>query len=270
MSEDTAWRDSPLLDPARVGGAFAPDLDALAPVVLEADALRERERSGSSALGTYRLRERPAVTVMVRHGTPDLGVLDEVFAERIYTPPRPLAPPGRVLDLGGNVGLFGAWARVQWPAAEITSVEPDPTNLEVLRACAAANGGSWRVVPAAAAARAGELAFTAGRFAMSSLAEAGARDTVTVPAVDVLPWLAEADLAKLDIEGGEWDILADPRLATAGPAALVLEYHPHRCPGRDATATARALLAAAGYAVEAVRPRPDGVGMLWAFRVAGA
>ena len=269
MSEDTVWRNSPLLDPARVDGAFAPDLDALAEVVVESELLRERERSGSSALGTYGLRERPAVTVMVRHGTPDLGVLHEVFAERIYAPPRPLGRPARILDLGGNVGLFGAWALARWPAAEITSVEPDPTNLEVLGACRAANAGArWRVVAAAAAARPGALALTAGRFAVSSLAEPGAPHAISVPAVDVLPWLAAADLAKVDVEGGEWELLADPRLATAGPPALVLEYHPHRCPAEDPAATARALLEAAGYGVEAVRPRSDGVGMLWAFRAA--
>jgi len=263
---DVAWMRSPLLDPARVGGRFAPDLDAVAEVVVESDALRERELAGSSTLARYRLRERPAVSVLLRHNTPDLAVLDEVFAARIYVPPRPLPRPRRILDLGGNVGLFGAWALARWPAAEITSVEPDPCNLEVLQRCVAANAGAWRVVPAAAATRDGELAFTAGRFACSALSEEGA---VTVPAVDVLPALAEADLAKVDIEGGEWDLLASPRLAAAGPRSLVLEFHPHRCPGPAPADAAVALLGAAGYAVDAVRTRADGVGMLWAFRTRG-
>jgi len=260
------WHPSPLLDPARVGGAFAPDLDAVARVVVESDLLRSRETRGRPVLGRYRLRERPAVSVVVRHTTPDLGVLDEVFGERIYAPPRPLGTPARVLDLGGNVGLFGAWALARWPGAEITSVEPDPHNLEVLERCVAANAGAWRVVPAAASTRGGELRFSAGRFACSMVVDDG-DGTVRVPAVDVLPWLARTDLAKVDIEGGEWELLGDERFRAEGPAALVLEYHPHRCPSSDSTRAAVGLLERAGYAVEAVRTRPDGVGMLWAFRV---
>jgi len=261
----TDWQPSPLLDPARVGGAFAPDLDAVSRVVVESDLLRAREMRGRPVLARYGLADRPTVSVLVRHTTPDLGVLAEVFGEGVYAPPRRLGTPGRILDLGGNVGLFGAWALARWPGAQITSVEPDPHNLEVLERCVALNGGRWRVVGAAASARAGELRFSAGRFACSAVADAGA-GTVRVPAVDVLPWLARADLAKIDIEGGEWELLTDERFATAGPAALVLEYHPHRCPSPDATEAAVGLLERAGYAVEAVRPRPDGVGMLWAFR----
>jgi FkbM family methyltransferase len=257
------WQPSPLLDPARVGGAFAGDLDAVARVVVESDLLRARETHGHPVLGRYRLAERPAVSVLVRHTTPDLGVLDEVFGARIYAPPRSLGIPRRVLDLGGNVGLFGAWALTRWPSAQITSVEPDPHNLDVLERCVAANAGRWRVVAAAASTSAGELRFSAGRFACSAVAEDG---TLRVPAVDVLPWLARADLAKVDIEGGEWELLGDPRLAMTGPPALVLEYHPHRCPGADTRAEAVGLLEGAGYVVDAVRARPDGVGMLWAFR----
>ena len=47
---------------------------------------------------------------------------------------------------------------------------------------------------------------------------------------DVLGQIAEADLVKMDIEGGEWGILADPRIARQ--RALVLEYHPRGLPAR--------------------------------------
>ena len=46
------------------------------------------------------------------------------------------------------------------------------------------------------------------------------------PRVDVFPYLAAADLVKIDIEGSEWEILADARFAGIAARVLVLEYHP--------------------------------------------
>ena len=52
--------------------------------------------------------------------------------------------------------------------------------------------------------------------------------------------MAEADLVKIDIEGGEWPILTDPRFAQLPTPALVIEYHPAGCPGPDPQAFIRA------------------------------
>ena len=55
-----------------------------------------------------------------------------------YEPPPALEPrltqADRILDLGGNIGMFAHWAHRRWPDAHITSFEPDPENLEVFRA----------------------------------------------------------------------------------------------------------------------------------------
>ena len=67
----------------------------------------------------------------------------------------------------------------------------------------------------------------------------------TLPAADVFPYLEGADLVKIDIEGGEWPILSDPRFAELEARALVLEYHPHLCPGPDPRECADGLLARA-------------------------
>jgi len=75
-----------------------------------------------------------------------------------------------------------------------------------------------------------------------------------------------ADLVKVDIEGGEWDILLDPRFAQNPPRAIVLEYHPHLCPGDDPRAAAQEALARAGLSMAPIWHRADGYGMLWAWR----
>ena len=85
---------------------------------------------------------------------------------------------------------------------------------------------------------------------------------------DVLALVGAADLVKMDIEGGEWTILGDARFRHAPPRALVLEYHPHLCPGDDTRAAAVAALTAANLHVQPVRHGRDGYGMLWAWRPA--
>jgi FkbM family methyltransferase len=237
-----------------------------------------REAAARGGVAVYGLRGAPGVRVAVRHGTPDAESFDQIFCQDVHALPEPavaaiaaLGRPPRVLDLGANVGLFAAWAAAHWPAAQITCVEPDAGNLAVLDAARRANGGSWRVIDAAAGATPGELRFQAGRFAVSRAALPGVDgpDVITVPMVDALELAAGHDVLKIDIEGGEWEILADPRLATLPLAVLTLEYHPHLCPVADTHSHAVALLEAAGFAIRRVPhvyAAPPDNGALWAWR----
>ncbi len=153
--------------------------------------------------------------------------------------------------------------------AQVVAYEPDPDNLEVLRANVAGGGGGarWRIVPACAAAAAGEVAFMGGRFAESRVPEPGAEGPTRIVAVhDVFPDLADADLVKIDIEGGEWEILGDPRFADLPARAVVLEYHTWRCPQPEPRAAALAALRRAGYTPGEPEEDAPGFGVLWAWR----
>jgi hypothetical protein len=44
---------------------------------------------------------------------------------------RSLGRPIRVLDLGANIGLFGAWALGRFPVESILALKPDPENASV-------------------------------------------------------------------------------------------------------------------------------------------
>jgi FkbM family methyltransferase len=201
-------------------------------------------------------------------------VLDEIFSQREYEPPRevegvlaalPAAP--RVVDLGANIGLFGAWALGRFPEATIVAVEADPANAAIHRRAIEANGldTRWRLVESFASTAPGIVRFAAGRHATSRAAELE-EEGLEVPAVDVLPELAEADLVKIDIEGAEWDLLADPRFGPIRPRVVVLEYHQESCPEPDAPATAKRALRATGLeVVESARKPQFGAGLLWAF-----
>jgi FkbM family methyltransferase len=214
----------------------------------------------------------------VRHASGDSATLAEVFHRRDYDPPaavlRALGEPRSILDLGANVGLFGLHAAALWPSAAIVAYEPDPDNAAVHSLAIAANalGTRWTLVEAAAGATDGEVALAAGHAMASHVAGPGDAPEATVPVAmrDVLEQTGAADLVKLDIEGGEWEILLDPRFAKRPPRAIVLEYHPEQCPTDDPRTTATEALRGAGLEVAPIWHGEDGYGMLWGWRAAPA
>lgn len=227
---------------------------------------------GRDGTFVYRLRET-GLRVAIRHGTGDVVTLGEVFHEHDYRPTAEarehLGRVARVVDLGANIGLFGAFAASYWPQAEIVAYEPDPANATLHESTVAMNGleSRWRLVRAAAGTQAGNARFFAGDIALSRLA-GGEEDgeTIEVPVEDVMTLLSEADLVKMDIEGGEWAILRDQRFREAPPRTLVLEYHPRLCGAVDPHAEAQSALTAAGMRIQTIWRRADGYGMLWAWK----
>ncbi len=246
-----------------------------AALVRESPGFAARELGHSVALARYTLRGGH-VRVLLQHGTPDVHVFDEIFYQGVYDPPEEVARvlealpgPPRVVDIGANVGMFGARVLSRYPEARIVAFEPDPRNAEVHRRTVAANAAEprWTLVQAAAAPADGELRFHTGNFARSGPAADDDATAGSVPAVDVLPYLADCDLIKLDAEGSEWAILDDPRFGQTSARAIALEYHPDRCPEPDARAAATRRLTGAGFEVR-WQPTPveAGYGSLWAWR----
>jgi FkbM family methyltransferase len=227
-------------------------------------------------LGRYHLAGS-TVVIHLRQGTVDLLALEEIFRLGHYdAPPQVLGAlqasekPLRVVDLGANIGLFGAFIRRGFPTARIVAFEPHPANAAVLRRSIEANGGGdgWRLVQACAQTADGEATLGLHDFTTSRIEANPARELV-VPALDVFPFLEDVDLLKIDIEGAEWPILTDPRFGAGVARTLALEYHSFGSPEPDAGALALRLLREAGYET-AVSDYdfPPGQGMLWAWRPA--
>lgn len=212
--------------------------------------------------------------VVLRHGSRDLDLVREIFGPgAAYAPPEPLEPvlrgPLRILDLGGNIGLFGVFALERWNVRELISFEPDPQNAALLAATIVANHASdrWAARRVAVSNAAGTMPFLAGRLADSRRAgpeEAGE----TVEVIDFFSLDHDVDLLKMDIEGGEWSILTDPRLASLNARVIVMEWHWRFAPHPDPHGAAVAALQNAGYAIHVDRvhlPLAD-VGLVWARR----
>ena len=220
-------------------------------------------------VATYTITET-GVPVTLLHRR-DLEALFELFERGEYEPPAELRErlgAGRVrsvLDIGGNVGMFAAWAAGRWPGARVTSFEPSPESTVVFREWQARGGLDVELVEACAMTVDGPVHFVEGLGGGSH--EGTAENATTVlPGIDVFPYLGKADFAKIDIEGGEWAILSDPRLADLHSLTLAMEYHRNRAPSLPAEQAARDLLTAAGFQVGHVTPNHWGHGTLWAWK----
>jgi FkbM family methyltransferase len=230
-------------------------------------ATRRREAAG------YRLR-RSGIELYVRHGTPDVAALEQVFRQGHYELPHDARRvlDGRrsltVVDLGANIGAFGAWVLGEYPAAEVNAFEPEPGNAAVHRLATERyrGPGAWSLVEACAGTVDGEVRFRAGMFTNSRLAE-GEEEGVVVPARDVFRWIDRADLVKIDIEGAEWDLLGDSRFRSIEARCVALEYHPERCMGEDPRTEAALALESAGFSWrDAEFSSTEGHGMIWAWK----
>jgi FkbM family methyltransferase len=239
--------------------------------VRESAAFFAREVLRPPGVHMYRLRSN-GVRVAINHAGVDAATLAEVFYHHYYEPPEELAgalgDPSEILDLGANIGLFGAFAVTRWPNAQITAYEPDPANAESAERTIAANGlaDRWSLARAAAGSRDGEVRFASGLNVGSHIVDDEPdidSATIVVPLRDVLAQIATSDLVKMDIEGGEWAILGDARFAEHPPNVIVLEYHPEGCPGRDPRATAEDALGRAGLETKSIWHTDEGYGMLW-------
>ena len=226
---------------------------------------------------TYRLRGSGHV-VTLRHRSRDVDILNEIFGGtggiNCYEPPPEVAQrldqfsSPTILDLGANIGLFGVYAAARWPTARMIAFEPDPANAGLLEATIAANrlGDRWKLNRAACSNAPGTIRFVAGLLCDSRVATDDDPQAITVPTVDIFRDEFDADFIKMDIEGAEWPILADRRLATLRASAIVLEWHRRGCPEGDARAAAERLWRQAGY--EHILHVCGGAsnGLMWAWR----
>jgi FkbM family methyltransferase len=215
----------------------------------------------------YTLRDGGA-RFSVRHRSGDIDIFRKFYAYRYYEWPtavkaqlRELGRPVNVVDLGSNIGFFQVHTRTQIPVGDVVCFEPDPGNSAVLEHVRDINGGGWQIVRACASNQEGTARFKTGHHNFSRIETDG---DLEVPVQDVFPYLAGADLVKMNIEGSEWEILEDPRLAD-NASIWIVEYHRMRNPGSDIKALVRRLFQAAGFETHLAMSVEDN-GLLWAWK----
>ncbi|MGE0451875.1 MAG: FkbM family methyltransferase [Vicinamibacterales bacterium] len=205
---------------------------ALAGDVVTIDSLRLR------IPGTFPIRASVlAATTRVR------AVLDAV-----------LRRGGTFVDVGANIGYVTALAAARVGAGgRVLALEPARDNFAVLEENVRANrlSGVTPLCVAAGRRREERTLFLRGDLsAVNSLFEESCYSSVTgtstvqvVPVDDLVD--QPPDLVKIDVEGGELDVLDGMRTVLSRPAVqLIVEWHPllQRAAGHDPAALPRFLL----------------------------
>jgi FkbM family methyltransferase len=162
----------------------------------------------------------------------------------------PARDPGRVIDLGANVGLVSLYFALRFPDAQIVAVEMMPENAAAIKRLANLNRLNIEVVNVAVGATEGTASVRLNQSHTRHSLEAlqsdgpdrfGFKDqTVTVPItrlgslVRELGWTS-VDLLKVDIEGAEKLLLDDIDSWSGLVSNALMEIH-HNMDAREAEA----------------------------------
>lgn len=247
-------------------------------LVRESGPFAIREFSGVDGERLYTVREN-GLKVLIVHRSADVLTLDQAYYQRVYDPPLQVAErlaalrrPLSALDLGANIGMWGLWFHGRFSVARVVALEPDPENSARHRRLINLNGldDTWQLIEAAATTRGGLVPFTVGQATTGHIATEGQPGTAAVDGKDVFELIDGVDLLKIDIEGAEWPIVADPRFGSIDVPVVMLEHHPAGCPDRVPSEAAAVALEMAGYRTLPAFQEPDGTGIVWGWRSAGA
>lgn len=200
--------------------------------------------SGSRGTLRCRLRDGPKISIRPRPSD-DYDTAYEIFRLGAYNTGLDSARVRRVVDVGGNVGyscLFWCW---RYPKAHILTYEPHPVHSEILSSHLRANGYSDRVtlVQAGAAARATTAVLLdddiRSTLLLDGVSNPRNRPGIEIRTVDFFETVGRdpIDILKIDIEGGEYELLQDPRFdQVAGRVeCIIMEWHkraPHHLGGQ--------------------------------------
>lgn len=177
--------------------------------------MRLRQKKGGLRL----LNFRNGLNIACRGGTRDWDIVHELYFAGSYTramnflkelPGAPL-----VLDLGGNIGLFSLLAAKTHPKAQIHAYEPGPPNYQIFELNCLANSGLSKRIQLHKEAVAGHTRIAEWRFDELNPGGSGLFGTEGVTYQVQIRGFAEVlnaaggdiALAKIDIEGAEYEIL---------------------------------------------------------------
>jgi FkbM family methyltransferase len=171
----------------------------------------------------YRLR--------INDGPNTFMLCKDIFARRIYHFAASRADP-YVIDCGSNIGMSILYFKHVYPRARVVGFEPDPVVFPFLQSNVATNAlDSVTLVQAAVGNQEGALSFHSdGKYA-SYLAQPDSVPPVgwqmyTVPCVRLRDYLTEpVDFLKMNIEGSEWETLADCVGRLGYVREMAIEYH---------------------------------------------
>jgi FkbM family methyltransferase len=198
---------------------------------LSSDLVRYRLRLATGRPfhnGLRKIRLRDGIRISYRFNPGDIWSLREVWLDECYRLPFDLKVEMAV-DLGANIGLTSLWMAKRLGCARILALEPSAANAELARLNLSQNGAPAEVIEAAVGPRDGTTRFAESESSNQCRVGEG---TVQVPLLSMatvlarLPEGATVDLVKLDIEGGEQELLDGDVAWLDRVRSLIVEFHP--------------------------------------------
>jgi FkbM family methyltransferase len=172
-----------------------------------------------------------SVPLACRPASTDAEVLWDTFGGGYHRPPGPLPREATILDLGANVGYTAVDFALRYPRARIVAVELDEGNATVASLNLQPFGERCVVVRAAVWSSDGEVAYGGDEaWGLHVLEDLGDAPTGSAPAIRVGTLIDRlsidrVDYVKMDIEGGEAEVLADPEWMSR-VESIKVEVHP--------------------------------------------
>src|SRR5579859_7347956 len=182
---------------------------------------------------TVQLMFGEAMPFCYRPGSTDLLALEQVFLDRQYDVESiPSEKIEYIVDLGSNIGVTALlWAQ-RYPAARMVLVEPDPDNFMLLQQNTTAFRYRCLLINAAVADRSGQTSFFRSQreyghsiIKTDDCVSEIRVQSMTISAVLRMAGFPRVDLLKMDIEGGEQNVM--PTVADWGAAVryFIAELH---------------------------------------------
>lgn len=178
---------------------------------------------------------KPGAQFWVRVNTTDRFVVWEIWNAKIYDDARtPIEEDDTVVDIGAHIGVFAVRAAKTAHRGRVFAYEPSSKNYKLLtRNRELNNSGNLHIDNRAVAGSRGTvpLYLPAENGVLSSLLHDWSVFKEMVQAISLADIIAEHDLKqidylKIDVEGGEYDILLDcPSETLAKVRHIVMEYH---------------------------------------------
>lgn len=200
-------------------------------------------------------------------GRDDYITACEVFVHQFYNDNGYLAPQDirLIVDFGANIGFSLLYFLHAYRHCNIIAYEPNPRSAVQAERNLKLDGNRNRVKLYTKAAGAKTRAMYLTDYgAGSALTVTKSSNTIAVEVEDIFPLLLgkRIDILKMDIEGGEYEILEDSRFDQLEIRNIVMEWH-SRGGGKEDKHWCERRLQEAGFNIAEIFTNKD-YGMFWA------
>ena len=179
----------------------------------------------------------------LRFPSSDIAVFHQIFIKKEYEFDV-TRTPATIVDAGANIGLASIYFANKFPDAKIIAVEPEASNLEILKTNIAPYGNIFAVNGALWHENAKTALIDSGVGKWGFITQARDDDRVvaggkvvcevqglTMDAIMKTCGIERIDVLKIDIEGAEREVFKDPSAWIGKVDALIIELHEHLKPG---------------------------------------